>query len=107
MKRLPIGLTIILPVFLAGTSLPAFAAAQGAGKAVTVCKNEARRVYGEAAQVHIKRIRGNKKLFKIKLRVTGVQDKAFTLNCQVDDKLTVTAFNASQTTQASKVVSRQ
>ena len=105
MKRLTNGLAVFFALFLAGISLPAFAAAQGAGKAVTVCKNEARRVYGEDAQLHIKRIRGSKKLFKIKLRVAGVHDKAFTLDCRVDDKLTVAAFNTSQVTQTSKVVS--
>ncbi|MFT7653252.1 MAG: hypothetical protein ACI9ON_002845 [Limisphaerales bacterium] len=92
------------PVYLAAAvafTLAALASAPSQagmsnGKAVTLCKNEVQSRYGKEAQSNVRRIRDGSTI-KVKLKVRGVTDSAFTVNCAVSGTNSIALSTVGET----------
>ena len=58
-------------------------------KAFELCKNEVTARYGEAAKTKINYIK-NGRVTKVSLKVRGVSEKSFKVQCQIDGKQEIT-----------------
>lgn len=82
-------LSIVTAVAFTGLLAAAPASAVTSSKALKLCENEVTARYGENAKTKINYIK-NGRVTKVSLKVRGVSEKSFKVQCQIDGKQQIT-----------------
>ena len=93
---------IIIPTVAAISLLSAANShAISGGEAVALCKNEVTARYGDAAKLKVRRIRSGR-VAKVAIRVRGVSEEPFTVQCQVDGEQTISLVDTRDNNVATR-----